>query len=202
MKSFFRLVGVVVLVALVSVVVRVALHRVFPRFYGAVWGVGTPGVKTEPEADKGLAKKSDRDPSEPVAKEPLNPVFRDMPLEARGWLVGMGKAQVLLSDGSILTEKDAELTEIRRNSVTIAGKRYALKAAPRVEAPMPAKENASEAKKTGNAAIAASNASDASASGFLVGGSGGAEGEAPLLNGAAANGGATVNGAKGKRGTD
>jgi hypothetical protein len=67
----------------------------------------------------------------PLPVAPLNPVFTE-PLEVRGYAVRGRRVIVQLSDGSTLIETDKELTEISRNSVTISGKKYALKPAPTI----------------------------------------------------------------------
>jgi len=63
------------------------------------------------------------------ADAPLNPVFV-APLEVRGVVWKGKKINVVLSDGSVLTERDTELEVVERNSVRIAGKKYPIKPAP------------------------------------------------------------------------
>lgn len=130
---------VTVLCCFAAMAFRAGVRRFAPKVYASVWGqTGSKTLLEERarEKDTGtVAKKDDGDQHsladpEKKAAAPENPIFTEK-LEVRGYAVRGSAVNVFLSDGSTLTEKDKDLERIERNSVTIRGQRYALKAPPR-----------------------------------------------------------------------
>lgn len=65
----------------------------------------------------------------PVAGSTVAP--RPDPVYPTGFVILASRVNVIMSDGTILTERDSELNKIERNSVTIDGIKTFIKAAPR-----------------------------------------------------------------------
>lgn len=64
-------------------------------------------------------------PAAPMAKdETVNPVFTDDRLWVRGYIQRGNRINVMLSDGSILSEGITELTLVSRTYIVLAGKKY------------------------------------------------------------------------------
>jgi hypothetical protein len=73
-------------------------------------------VEPEPFAARAVAAE----------KERLNPVYEDV-LYVRGYVARGHRVNVLLSDGSVISEDVKELRTVSRTHVELAGKRYALR---------------------------------------------------------------------------
>lgn len=64
-------------------------------------------------------------PLAPMTKEePVNPVFTDARIWVRGYVQRGNRINVMLSDGSILSEGITELTLVSRTYIVLAGKKY------------------------------------------------------------------------------
>lgn len=141
MKKYFKILALVAMSFAGAAALRVGLRKFAPGLYGSIWY--TPeqrAVASQPVAEPAkeaeipeTPKKSLFDPaSEPAKKAaPINPVFTEE-LEVRGYAKRGDELawNVVLSDGSVLTEQDAELSFVGRKHVVINGKKYAFKNPP------------------------------------------------------------------------
>ncbi|MFA5264423.1 MAG: zonular occludens toxin domain-containing protein [Opitutaceae bacterium] len=61
--------------------------------------------------------------NQPLAKRTDNPVFETQGIVARGYVMAKGRVNVILSDGTVLTENESELQGVGRNWIMVKGRK-------------------------------------------------------------------------------